>query len=132
MAVCPLWQGNKEKFTFFVTARRNSRAYIFVQLLRRPLRSRSSSARSDVRTSLDPAKEEATPGSKGGDDVARAGNLGGAFPASGLRSDDSVLGEGYIDLVALFPLHERTYTSGRQRGNSRRVSVPMFDPIGRR
>eukprot|EP00904_Undaria_pinnatifida_P009328 jgi/Undpi1/5525/HiC_scaffold_2.g00803.m1 len=56
----------------------------------------------------------------------------GAAAPSGYRPGDVVIGEGFVDLLGVFPVHNGTYTPGRHKGNSRRVAVPIREPMGKR
>lgn len=56
----------------------------------------------------------------------------GAPVPSGCRPGDVVIGEGFVDLLGMFPIQNGTYTPGGLKGNSRRVAVPIREPVGKR
>ncbi|CAM9403974.1 unnamed protein product [Hapterophycus canaliculatus] len=110
----PSW-GGRETFTFFVTHTTNSKAFLALQLLYRPLRP-------------PPAPPPPLPPS------LRRGSSESSVASvpSGSRPGDVVIGEGFVDLLALFPAMNGKHTPGGLTGNSRRVAVPMREPEGKR
>lgn len=112
-------QGHKETFPFFVTANSNSQAFLALRLLQRPL-----------------PRKPAQPGAAAVASALGVGSMGvngGAslFP-SVARPGDVVLGEGLIDLSALFPIHQAMYPLRGRKGNTKRVAVPLRDPVTKR
>lgn len=67
-------------------------------------------------------------------DAGAAGSGSGVIAPlpKGARTDDVVLGEGFVDLSGVFPVQQSTYTAEGKKGNSRRLSVPMLDPMKKR
>lgn len=100
-------QGGRETFTFFVTDTNNAKAFLALRLLYRPLRpwSQLPHRATTLQTNNTPASS---------------------------RSGDVVIGEGFVDLLGMFPVQHGTYTPGGLKGNSRRVAVPMREPIEKR
>lgn len=112
----PTSQGGRETFAFFVTDTGNSKAFLAIQILYRPLRSPSRSS-----NQAPPPLRRETSGSA----PSPARSLPGGRPG------DVVIGEGFVDLLSLFPVVDGTYTPGVLKGNSRRVAVPMREPEGK-
>ncbi|CAN0216043.1 unnamed protein product [Pylaiella littoralis] len=109
--VNPNW-GGRETFTFFVTDTGSSKAFLGIQLLYRP-------TRPPLAQSLPPPP------------TLRREASSASLPA-GSRAGDVVIGEGFVDLLGLFPVVHGTYTPGALKGNSRRVAVPLREPEGKR
>lgn len=105
-------QGGRETFTFFVTDTGSSKAYLGIQLLYRPTRPPLTTRSKPPQTLQREASSASLP--------------------AGSRPGDVVIGEGFVDLLGLFPVVHGTYTPGALKGNSRRVAVPMREPEGKR
>eukprot|EP00903_Cladosiphon_okamuranus_P017743 g16333.t1 len=119
--VNPSWRG-RETFTFFVTDTGNSKAFLAIQILYRPLRSPSSSSTSPSDQRPPPLRRETS-------GLSTSTSPPRSLP--GGRPGDVVIGEGFVDLLGLFPPVDATYTPGALKGNSRRVAVPMREPEGK-
>lgn len=109
----PVHKGGRETFTFFVTDTQHSKAMLALSLMYRPLQSPPG------------------PPPRRAHGATEAIGAGAAAP-SGYRPGDVVIGEGFVDLLGVFPVHNGTYTPGRHKGNSRRVAVPIREPMGKR
>jgi len=124
-------KGGRETFTFFVTDTGNSQALLSIQLWYRPLRppttpahaSRHSGA--NIQTPPPPPQHRETSG------LALPPGPGNGN-GNGSRPGDVVIGEGFVDLLGLFPVIQGTYTPGALKGNARRVAVPLREPEGKR
>lgn len=123
---CILWQGSTETFTFFVTSSNNSQVYFAIHLLKRPLRPRP------LRRPAATISGTSSTGTVGPSTASNDSSSNGPPLPVGARPGDIMLGEGFVDLMALFSVDHGTYTREDRKGNTRKVVVPMRNPITKR